>query len=94
MREELEANVENTVPVEPSNETPIKPRGKSKRDIFRFAGEKTSCINLEHVNQIIMEGRRISFQFSSTSMFIDLEDEAAATSVLEVVLNIWAGEVV
>jgi hypothetical protein len=64
---------------------------KGKRDIFRFAGEKPTAINLEHVTQIGVDGKRITFQFYSTAMFVDLEDEASALSVFEVVLNVWAG---
>lgn len=69
-----------------------KPRVKAKRDIFRFAGEKPTAINLEHVTQMGMEGKRITFQFYSTAMFIDLADDTTAASVFEVLLNIWAGE--
>jgi hypothetical protein len=69
-----------------------KPKIKSKRDIFRFAGEKPTAINLEHVTQMGVEGKRITFQFYSTAMFIDLADEASALSVFEVLLNVWAGE--
>jgi hypothetical protein len=65
---------------------------KAKRDIFRFTGEKPSAINLEHVTQINVDGKRISFQFLATTMFIDMDDEAAALSAFEVLLNVWAGE--
>jgi len=82
-----------TQPVVPQPTCEIqKARSKSKRDIFRFAGEKPTAINLEHVTQIGMEGKKITFQFYSTAMFVDLADENAAKSVFEVLLNVWAGE--
>ena len=66
------------------------PKQASKRDIFRFEGEKPTAINLEHVTQIVVEGKRVTFQFYSTALFIDLADEVAAKNVFEVVLNVWA----
>lgn len=65
---------------------------KSKRDIFRFASERPSAINLEHVTQINVEGKKITFQFYNTAMYIELGDDAAALSLFETVLMIWAGE--
>jgi len=86
--------VPNEIPaIETSSQAcSMRAKVKSKRDVFRFAGEKPTAINLEHVTQIGMDGKRITFQFYSTAMFIDLEDEAAAASVFEVLLNVWAGE--
>ena len=66
------------------------PKIRSKRDIFRFAGEKPTAINLEHVTQIDVAGKRITFQFYNTAMYVDLEDEAGALSVFEALLNTWA----
>lgn len=65
---------------------------KSKRDIFRFAGEKPTAINLEHVTKIALDGKKITFEFYSTAMYIDLQDDDAALSAFETILNIWAGE--
>lgn len=67
-------------------------RPKSKRDIFRFAGEKPTAINLEHVTQINVDGKKITFQFYNGAMYIDLADESAAASAFQAILNIWAGE--
>lgn len=83
--EEIKADEENAV------SATIK-RPKAKRDVIRFPGEKPSAINLEHVTQMGIEGKKITFQFYSTAMFIELADEAAAASAFEVILNIWAGE--
>jgi hypothetical protein len=69
-----------------------KLRVKGKRDIFRFAGETPTAINLEHVTQLNVDGKRLNFQFYNTALYVDLEDEAAALSVFEVILGIWAGE--
>jgi hypothetical protein len=65
---------------------------KTKRDIFRFTGDKPTAINLEHVTQIGLDGNRITFQFYNTALFIDLEDEDSALSVFEVILGVWVGE--
>jgi hypothetical protein len=97
MSEEVKNETPNQIPCieaapQPVGEAEQKPRVKSKRDIFRFAGEKPTAINLEHVTQMGMDGKRITFQFYSTAMYIDLADDAAAASVFEVLLNIWAGE--
>lgn len=94
----MSEEIKNETPNTPSPEAPAqavevqKAKNKAKRDIFRFAGEKPTAINLEHVTQINLEGKKITFQFYNTAMYIDLENEAAATSVFEVILNVWAGE--
>jgi hypothetical protein len=69
-----------------------KPQVKAKRDIFRFNGDKTTAINLDHVTQILIEGNRLTFNFSSTSVYVDLEDEESAKKSFEQILGIWAGE--
>lgn len=74
------------------NNTP-KNKTKPRRDIFRFAGEKPAAINLEHVTQINVEGKRITFQFYSTAMFIDMDDEEAAKNAFEQILNVWSADV-
>lgn len=65
---------------------------KRKRDIFRFSGEKPSAINLEHVTQIIVEGNRITFNFYSNAMFVDLADEEAAKNAFEQILRVWTAD--
>jgi hypothetical protein len=67
---------------------------KTKRDIFRFSGEKPTAINLEHVTTIVIEGKRITFTFYNSAIFIDLVDEEAAKVIFEQILNAWAGNVV
>lgn len=79
--------------VDNSQET-AKPKIKAKRDIFRFNGEVTTAINLEHVTNIDLQGKRITFQFYNICRFIDMADEAAAANVYEVLLNTWSADVV
>jgi len=89
MNEEIQMDIGNTgEPVKPT--TKIRP----KRDIFRFAGEKPTAINLEHVTQFRVEGKRMIFDFYSTAMFVDLENEEAAKNAFEQVLNVWSADVV
>jgi hypothetical protein len=76
-------------------EAPIKEKAKikPKRDIFRFAGEKPAAINLEHVTQIRVEGKRITFDFYSTAMFVDFQDEEATKTAFEQILTFWSADV-
>jgi hypothetical protein len=67
-----------------------KPCIKKKRDIFRFQGEKDLSINLEHVTNMFVEDKRITFQFYNSASFIDLEDEAAAKKAYEQIISIWS----
>jgi hypothetical protein len=66
----------------------------AKRDIFHFSGEKPTAINLEHVTQLVIEGRRITFTFYNTTMFVDLENEEAAKMAFDKILSIWSANVV
>lgn len=68
------------------------PRVKPKREIFRFNGDRPTAINLDHVNLMYVEGKKITFQFYSTATFIELADDAAANSVFDALLNAWVGE--
>ena len=68
------------------------PRVKPKREIFRFNGDRPTAINLDHVNLMYIEGKKITFQFSSTATFIELADDAAANTVFDALLNAWVGE--
>lgn len=75
-----------------SNDPP-KVKMRPKRDIFRFSGEKPSAINLEHVTQINVEDKKITFQFYSTAMFIEFETEEAAKNAFEQILSVWSADV-
>lgn len=88
---------ENQLTPEFLNEQPKpapKARPKTKRDIFRFYGEIPTAINLEHVTNMSLEGKKITFNFYSTAIFVELADEAAAASVFEVLLTNWSADVV
>lgn len=65
---------------------------KYKRDIFRFNGEKPTAINLEHVTNMQLEGKRITFTFYTNAIFIDLENEEAAKQCFEQLLNVWVAD--
>ena len=67
---------------------------KPRRDIFCFNGERPTAINLEHVTHMSVEGRRITFNFYSTSLSVDLTDENEAKVCLEKLLTIWVADVV
>ena len=86
---------ENQLTPEFLNEQPKpapKARPKTKRDIFRFNGERPTAINLEHVAVMWVEGKRINFDFYTKSQFVDFADEAAAQSVFKVLMNTWSGD--
>jgi methylthioribose-1-phosphate isomerase len=87
MTEEIILAVENETQT-------IQTQKKSKRDIFRFNGERPTAINLEHVTNMCLEGKKITFSFYQTAIFVELADETAALSVFEVLLSTWAGDVV
>ncbi len=85
---------ENTFKPDGREAVPSNPKlARRKRDIFRFSGESHSAINLEHVTHIALAGKKITFSFYSTSIFVELADDAAAASVYEVLLNAWASDV-
>lgn len=85
----IEANAGNAVSPEQPPVIKIRP----KRDIFRFAGEKPSAINLEHVTQINVEGKKITFQFYSTAMFVEFDNDEAAKNAFEQILSVWSADV-
>ena len=86
---------EEQITPEPQNVLPIpQVRSKAKRDIFRFNGERPTAINLEHITHMGLEGKKITFNFYSTAIFVELADEAAAASVFEVLLTNWSADVV
>jgi len=68
----------------------IKPT--TKRDIFRFDGDRPTAINLEHVTVMQIEKNRITFTFHSNSLSLDLSDEAMAKEIFEKLLNLWASD--
>jgi len=63
---------------------------RAKRDIFRFNGETPTAINLEHVTSMSYTGKRISFSFYTNQIYVDLENDDAAKTCFEQLLNIWA----
>lgn len=87
MTEEITPEVGNSAPVQPQKLV-------HKRDIFRFKGEKSTAVNLEHVTQMEQEGKRITFSFYTNAMFVDFDTPEAAAGVFEQLLNVWAHHVV
>jgi hypothetical protein len=67
-------------------------KNKTKRDIFRFAGDKPTEINLEHVTMISLEGKRITFSLEHNSLSLDLSDEESAKNIFDSTLNLWASD--
>lgn len=67
---------------------------KGKRDVFRFKGDKSTAINLEHVTQIELADKRITFTFYTNAMFVDLDNPEVAQNLFEQILHIWAHDVV
>lgn len=65
----------------------------NKRDIFRFNGEKPTAINLEHVTHVSLEGNRITLNFYTNSLSIDISTEEEAKSCFETILNLWVANV-
>lgn len=62
----------------------------TKRDIFRFDGDKPSAINLDHVSMMQLEKNRITFTFQANSLSLDLSDEDKAKDIFEKIVNLWA----
>ncbi len=86
--------MEEQITPESQNVPPLPQiRPKTKRDIFRFNGERPTAINLEHVTTICLEGKKITFHFYSTAIFIELADEVTAASAFETLLTNWAADV-
>lgn len=86
---------EEQITPESQNVPPIPQiRAKAKRDIFRFNGERPTAINLEHITHMCLEGKKITFHFYSSAIFVELADEAAAASIFEVLLTNWSADVV
>jgi len=68
------------------------PKIARKRDIFRFNGEKPTAINLEHVTHMALEGKKIHFNFYSTTIYVELESETVANSLFDILLKCWSGD--
>jgi hypothetical protein len=86
---------EEQITPESQNVPPLpKIRSKTKRDIFRFNGERPTAINLEHITHMCLEGKKITFHFYSTAIFVELADEAADASIFEALLTNWSADVV
>lgn len=86
MEDQISQDAENSTP------TISKIHPKMKREIFRFNGAIPTAINLEHITHMCIEGKKITFNFYSTSIFVELDDEAAANSVFEALLNHWSAD--
>ena len=71
---------------------PQRKQLKAKRDIFRFNGERPTAINLEHVTSMTVEASRITFNFFTNAVFIDLENDEAARLAFEQLLGVWSTE--
>lgn len=71
----------------------LQPKVRPKRDIFKFDGDKTTAINLEHVTQIFQEKNKITFNFDSVATYIELESEEAAKNGFNQILGIWSSHV-
>jgi hypothetical protein len=69
-----------------------EPKLKRKSTIFRFNGDKPTAINLAHVTNMVLDGKRITFSFYSTATYIEMVDESTAITVFEVLLNNWSAE--
>ncbi len=73
-------------------ECPCVDTFKKKRNIVNFKGDKPMAINLDHVTQMLLDGLKITFTFYSNAVFIDFDNEEAAKSAFDSLLNIWANE--
>lgn len=62
----------------------------TKRDIFRFDGDKPTAVNLDLVTMINIEKNRLTLSFQTGSLSIDISDEDKAKDVFEKLVNIWA----
>lgn len=93
MTEETISSLETDPGCAVPNQPPVI-RLKAKRDIFRFNGVKTSSINLDHVTQIELDEKKITFIFINNSIFVEFETIEAAQGVYEQILKIWAHDVV
>jgi hypothetical protein len=89
MNEQITPDSGNAIP-----ESAPKTRIKPKRDIFRFNGERPTAINLEHVTNIAVEGKKLTFSFYTNAIFVELESEEAAQKGFEQLLNVWSADVV
>ncbi len=62
----------------------------NKRDIFRFNGLTDTAINLEHVTSMALIEKKITFSFYTNQIFVELENNEAAKTCYEQLLNIWS----
>lgn len=75
-----------------SCETLTKAKVKGKRDIVRFDGETPIAMDLQHVDSIILEGKKISFEMAAKLKYVELESEEAAKNMFDALLNLWSSE--
>jgi hypothetical protein len=50
-------------------------------------------VNLEHVTNMAIEGKRIIFSFYTNSVFVDMESEELALNTFEQLINVWYADV-
>ena len=75
------------------NEVSEPRKFKAKRDIFRFNGEKPTAVNLEHVTTMAIEGKKITINFYTNAIFVELETDEAAGNAFEQLLAVWSADV-
>lgn len=68
-------------------------RAKIKRDIFRFDGEVPTAINLEHVTTMSVQDKKITFNFASNAIFIEMDTKEAAQTAFEQLLSVWSTDI-
>ena len=81
--------MECTTPVE-TEKKEVKIR--KKRDIFRFKGEQDMAINVEYMYKMVREGKKITFQGSTTD-FVEFESEEIAENAFNQIIGIWSTDV-
>lgn len=70
----------------------LEKKQNTHRNILHFTSERPVAINLRHVSSIRREGKTIFFDFSTKTQPIDFDNEDAAKSVFETLMNIWSGD--
>ena len=65
----------------------------TKRDIFRFEGDKPTAVNLEYINMIQLEQNRITFTFQYNNFALDLSDADMAKKIYDKIVEIWASDI-
>ena len=85
-----EERVAERLNVDPEDTAKVQP--KTRKNLVHFTGEKPVVINLDHVTTMRLEGKTIYFDFYSKTQPVDFLDEEGAKSVLQALMNLWAGD--